>query len=219
MNSSNWKPPRSVYFETCLWFKIIKINEPCTYHGLQYVFKLLRYGPGICVKYFLSFSQKICRQRKIWRTKFLIFHFWVMKFTKTLYLSQFSLLSGFFEGTRQNILHIFRAMGFSHIKCKDLFPKLSPSTITCPPGFSNLATALWRYKVMWNSKTFYKIRKRKKYSKYYCSNRAHIGGYRPQYLSISQVIDHVICYKFECSHWWKIYFSKKSFTRYALQSE
>ena len=28
-------------------------------------------------------------------------------------------------------------------------------------------------------------------------------------LSISQVIDHVTCYKFECSHWWKIHFFKK----------
>ena len=27
------------------------------------------------------------------------------------------------------------------------------------------------------------------------------------------------CYKFECSHWWKIYYKEKSFTRFALQSE
>ena len=27
------------------------------------------------------------------------------------------------------------------------------------------------------------------------------------------------CYKFKCSYWWKIYFLKKSFTRFALQPE
>ena len=35
------------------------------------------------------------------------------------------------------------------------------------------------------------------------------GGCRLQDLSIRQVIDHVTSYKFECSHWWKIYFFKK----------
>ena len=79
--------------------EIIKINEPCTYHGLQYVFKLLRYGPGICVKYFLSFSQKICHQRKIWQTKFLVFHFWVMKLTKTSISPNLQVTNGFFVKT------------------------------------------------------------------------------------------------------------------------
>ena len=47
-----------------------------------------------------------------------------------------------------------------------------------------------------------------------------IGGCCLWDLSISQVIDHATYYKFECSHWWKIYlFSKKSFARFALQSE
>jgi hypothetical protein len=27
-------------------------------------------------------------------------------------------------------------------------------------------------------------------------------------LSISQVMNHVTCYNFECSHWWKIYLTK-----------
>ena len=45
-----------------------------------------------------------------------------------------------------------------------------------------------------------------------------IGGFQLKFVSISQVINHMTCYKFECSHWWRIYL-KKSFTRFALQSE
>ena len=37
----------------------------------------------------------------------------------------------------------------------------------------------------------------------------HNSSCRLEFLSISQVIDHVTCYKFECSHWWKNYFFKK----------
>ena len=36
----------------------------------------------------------------------------------------------------------------------------------------------------------------------------HYGGFQLEDLSISQVINHVTCYKFECSHWWKIYLKK-----------
>jgi hypothetical protein len=31
-----------------------------------------------------------------------------------------------------------------------------------------------------------------------------------EFVSISRVINHMTCYKFECSHWWKIYFYKKN---------
>ena len=34
-------------------------------------------------------------------------------------------------------------------------------------------------------------------------------GFQLELLSISWVISHMTCYKFECSHWWKIHFSKK----------
>ena len=46
----------------------------------------------------------------------------------------------------------------------------------------------------------------------------NMGGYHLQDISISQAISHVTPYKLECSHWWKNYLSKKSFTRFALQS-
>ena len=46
----------------------------------------------------------------------------------------------------------------------------------------------------------------------------HYGHFQLEFVSISQVLNHMTCYKFECSHWWKIYL-KKSFTRFALQSE
>ena len=36
----------------------------------------------------------------------------------------------------------------------------------------------------------------------------YFGGCRLYNLSISQVINHVTCYKFECSHWWKKIFEK-----------
>ena len=43
------------------------------------------------------------------------------------------------------------------------------------------------------------------------------GGFQLEFISINQVINHMTCYKFECSHWWKIYFKKKSFIRFAVQ--
>ena len=45
------------------------------------------------------------------------------------------------------------------------------------------------------------------------------GGFQLEFISISRVINHMTCYKIECSHWWKIYLEKKTFTRFALQSE
>ena len=47
---------------------------------------------------------------------------------------------------------------------------------------------------------------------------SYIGGFRLKFVSLSRVINHMTVCKFECSHWWKIY-SKKSYTRFALQSE
>ena len=35
-----------------------------------------------------------------------------------------------------------------------------------------------------------------------------MGGFQLEFVSIIRVINHMTCYKFECSHWWKIY-SKK----------
>ena len=32
------------------------------------------------------------------------------------------------------------------------------------------------------------------------------GGFQLEFLSISRVINHMTCYKFESSHWWKIHF-------------
>ena len=94
------------------------------------------------------FSQKTCHQRKLRQNKCLLFNFWLIEFAvipkkailqlaiwqncyfgqfyhsqiekKTLSLSQFSLATGFFERTRENILHILRALGVQRsIKCKD----------------------------------------------------------------------------------------------------
>ena len=31
------------------------------------------------------------------------------------------------------------------------------------------------------------------------------GGFQLEFVSISWIINHMTCYKFECSHWWKIY--------------
>ena len=33
---------------------------------------------------------------------------------------------------------------------------------------------------------------------------AEMGGLQLELVSISWVISHMTCYKFECSHWWKI---------------
>ena len=35
---------------------------------------------------------------------------------------------------------------------------------------------------------------------------------------VSQIINHMTCYKLECPHWWKIY-QNKSLTRFSLQSK
>ena len=35
-----------------------------------------------------------------------------------------------------------------------------------------------------------------------------MGGFQLEFLSISWVINHMTCYKFECSQWWKNYFKK-----------
>ena len=35
-----------------------------------------------------------------------------------------------------------------------------------------------------------------------------LGGFQLEFVSISRVINHMTCYKFECSHWWKIYLKK-----------
>ena len=37
----------------------------------------------------------------------------------------------------------------------------------------------------------------------------HCGGFQLEFVSIRQVINHMPCYKFECSHWWKIYLKKE----------
>ena len=34
------------------------------------------------------------------------------------------------------------------------------------------------------------------------------GGFQLEFVSMSRVINHMTCYSFECSHWWKIYFKK-----------
>ena len=46
-----------------------------------------------------------------------------------------------------------------------------------------------------------------------------MSGFQLVDLIITELKDHMTPYKFEYSHWWKIYLSKKSFTRFALQSE
>ena len=37
---------------------------------------------------------------------------------------------------------------------------------------------------------------------------SNLGGFQLEFVSISWVINHMTCYKFECSHWWKIYLKK-----------
>ena len=34
------------------------------------------------------------------------------------------------------------------------------------------------------------------------------GGFQLEFVSISRVLNHMTYYKFECPHWWKIYFKK-----------
>ena len=31
------------------------------------------------------------------------------------------------------------------------------------------------------------------------------GGFQLEFVSLSRVINHMTCYRFKCSHWWKIY--------------
>ena len=45
------------------------------------------------------------------------------------------------------------------------------------------------------------------------------GGFQLLDLIITELKSHMTCSKFKVSHWWKFYLSKKSFTRFALQSE
>ena len=40
------------------------------------------------------------------------------------------------------------------------------------------------------------------------NNEEDEGGFQLEFVSISRVINHMTCYKFECSHWWKIYLLK-----------
>ena len=49
--------------------------------------------------------------------------------------------------------------------------------------------------------------------------KRELGGFQLEFVSISRVISHMTCYKFKCSHWWKINLKRKSFTRFALQSD
>ena len=37
-----------------------------------------------------------------------------------------------------------------------------------------------------------------------CAPSQIIGGFQLEFVSISQVINHMTCYKFECSHWLKL---------------
>ena len=39
-------------------------------------------------------------------------------------------------------------------------------------------------------------------------NKALYGGFHLVDLIITELKDHMICYKLECSHWWKIYLQK-----------
>ena len=45
------------------------------------------------------------------------------------------------------------------------------------------------------------------------------GGFQLLDLIITELKSHMTFEKFKVSHWWKFYLSKKSFTRFALQSE
>ena len=51
--------------------------------------------------------------------------------------------------------------------------------------------------------TYYKIEKLN-----IINGQSKIGGFQLEFVSISQVINHMTGYNFECSHWWKIYFKK-----------
>ena len=47
----------------------------------------------------------------------------------------------------------------------------------------------------------------------------YFGGFQLLDLIITELKSHMTFKKFKVSHWWKFYWSKKSFTRFALQSE
>ena len=49
-----------------------------------HTYKIKGLEPGICLKYFLSFPQKTCCQRKLRQTKCLLFNFLMIKFTVIL---------------------------------------------------------------------------------------------------------------------------------------
>ena len=49
--------------------------------------------------------------------------------------------------------------------------------------------------------------------------KSDCGGFQLLNLIITELKSHMTCWKFKVSHWWKFYLSKKSFTRFALQSE
>ena len=44
------------------------------------------------------------------------------------------------------------------------------------------------------------------------------SGFQLELLSISQVVNHITLYQIKCSHWWKIYFSKKNALQDLLSS-
>ena len=49
--------------------------------------------------------------------------------------------------------------------------------------------------------------------------QAEHGGFQLLDLIIREHKSHMTCKKFKVFHWWKFYLSKKSFARFALQSE
>ena len=82
-----------------LWIKTFKMPGIClkTWRLLQKCMAFrLDLRPGICVKYFLSFPQKKCHQRKVRQTKCLLFNFWMIKLIKTPILSNCQVPNGFF---------------------------------------------------------------------------------------------------------------------------
>ena len=51
---------------------------------------------AICIKHFLLFPQRICRQRKQRQTKHLLLNFWIIELTKTTILTNYQVPNGFF---------------------------------------------------------------------------------------------------------------------------
>ena len=50
-----------------------------------------------------------------------------------------------------------------------------------------------------------------------CQVLGFVGGFQLEFVSISRVINHMTCYNFEYSHWWKIY-SKNNLLQDLLSS-